>query len=443
MTRVLHTAWAALRTVFGVLTGHSLPTWDTSAQEASVYETWTLAARACFVENLVGKRATLLGPRRIEGVRPPLTVAIAPFGSAGSANAVITIRGVPREIRLKHETLRTQASKLAGARELVIGAPDFDDVFFVGGDAVLVQATFDSATRSKALSVFGGQPSVALARALLSGEDMPVVGIEDGALVTRFVDEGFPHPPLSPSDLLGSALALADRMNEGNVEERLAAIARSDPVPGVRLAAIATLRDERSRHPETRIALEAACKDADSDVRLTAAIALGAEGRDTLLELASRVRGPDGVSARAVTELRSHLPADQARSILSEALRSRRLVTAAACLDTLSRRGSHQDVIARVLSLESGALARAAARALGRCGSPDDVPLLREVEARHPRDEELPRACRSAIAAIHARHSGASPGQLSLAHDRAGEVSLARDEAGRVSLGRGDGQTSK
>jgi hypothetical protein len=429
---VLKTVWAGLRVVFSALTDHSLPTWDTSAQDASVYEMWAAAAQACFVENLVGKRATFLGPRRIEGVRPPLMVSIAPVGSAGSANAVITIRGVPKGIRLKHETLRTQASKMAGAREIEIGDPDFDAEFFVGGDAVLVRAAFDSATRARALSLFGRRPG--MAQDLISGDEGTLLGIEDGAIVTRFVDTGYPHPPLSPSDLLGSALALADRLIDGREEERLAAIARADPLPPVRLAALTTLRDDRPRHPETRAALEAASEDADSQVRLTAAIALGAEGRSTLVALASRVRGPDDVSARAVSELRSHLPADQVRSILAEALRSRRLATAAACLDTLSRSGSHADVVARVLALEGGALGLAAARALGRCGSLDDVPLLREVESRQAKGEELPIACRSAIAAIHTRVPGASPGQLSLAVDKSGQVSLARDETGRVSL---------
>jgi hypothetical protein len=437
---VLKEVWTGLRMVLGVVSGGKLAGWDSPEQEAQVHGMWTEAARACGVENLVGKRATFMGPRGLEGARVPFTVSIAPVGAAGSANAIITVRGLTRDIRLKHETLRTQAAKLAGAREIAIGDAAFDAEFFLGGDAVPTRAAFDDATRAKALSVFGRRPS--LSEEVLSGEDAGLLGIEDGALVVRFVDAGFPHPPVTPSELLEGALALAERMTGDDAEERLATIAGADPLPDVRLAALSTLRDERTLHPATRQALLAACEDADARVRLAAASALGAAGRDTLMLLATRATNPDGVSATAVTELGSALPADQARSILADALRARRLATAAACLDTLSHSGAHADMVAKVLSLESGALAFAAARALGRCGSPAHVPLLRDVESRHPKGDELARVCRSAIAAIHTRHGGAEPGQLSLAADQTGQVSLAHDEAGRVSLSHEKGTTS-
>jgi hypothetical protein len=348
-----------------------------------------------------------MGPWRIEGARPPLTVTIALMATR-QATALITVRGLSAQVRLKHESVRTQASKLLGARELLIGDPDFDVEFFVGGDPFAAQALFDARSRALALKVFGPRPSAA--QELFGGDDDPGIGLAGGALNARFVDTRYPHPPLTAAEMLGHALELAERLADRQLEQRLADTVRTDPVARVRLGALVALRDERPRDPRTRTALEAACGDEDSHVRLAAAIALGADGRNTLVEIASRVRGPDDVSARAVAELRSHLPVDQARAILAEALRTRRLETAAACVDRL-----------------------------GRSGSPEDVPLLRENESDPSRSDELHRACRSAIAAIHTRQPGASPGQLSLAIEQTGQVSIAEDEAGRLSIdGRDD-----
>lgn len=75
----------------------------------------------------------------------------------------------------------------------------------------------------------------------------------------------------------------------------------------------------------------------------------------------------------------------------------------------------------------------AAAESLGRVGSAESVPTLRDAASRSDAGG-MRRAVRQAVAGIHARLSGAEPGQLSLAVGGAGELSLAGDEPGSVSL---------
>ena len=79
------------------------------------------------------------------------------------------------------------------------------------------------------------------------------------------------------------------------------------------------------------------------------------------------------------------------------------------------------------------AVALAAAVALGRSGSAAAVAPLRQLEIASP-DAAHRRAARQAIAEIQERLTGASPGQLSLTEGETGQLSLAEDEAGRVSL---------
>lgn len=157
-------------------------------------------------------------------------------------------------------------------------------------------------------------------------------------------------------------------------------------------------------------------------------------GRETLLALASDGALADDVSARAVAELRSHLPLDRARTIFSEALRARRLRTAAACIDRLGRGSDDAELIARVLAREDAEVAIAAARALGRCGGAEDVPLLKEIEVRYPRTHAMAVACRGAVASIQMRQPGAIQGRLSLSEDHSGRLSVPSASGGEMSL---------
>ena len=67
---------------------------------------------------------------------------------------------------------------------------------------------------------------------------------------------------------------------------------------------------------------------------------------------------------------------------------------------------------------------------------------LEEAAERSPRDHEIGRATRQAIADIQSRLPGASHGQLSLAATEVGRLSLAQAEAGELSLATDPGQLS-
>ena len=245
---------------------------------------------------------------------------------------------------------------------------------------------------------------------------------------------------------------------------------RSDPEPRVRLENLLALAREYPESEVTTAALRAACDDANEEVRVRAATALGEEGRRTLLEIAKMEHTEDQPAARAVIGLGDHLSAEDTRAILAHALRTRRIQTARACVSSLGWRSEADaiPVLARVLAVEKGEVAvaaaqalaetglpeaeapllaalvreiaevrAAAAEALGRVGSAAGVLPLKETEARDP-DDATRRAARQAVAAIQARLPGASPGQLSLAATEAGALSLAEDETGRLSLDNGN-----
>jgi HEAT repeat protein len=163
-------------------------------------------------------------------------------------------------------------------------------------------------------------------------------------------------------------------------------------------------------------------------------MALGDEGRDTLVALASEEGVGDGVAARAVSALGARIPVDVGVAVLRRALPDDgRPDTAVACLDTLGTAGRAEAESLAIEALRSDAppVRAAAARALGRVGTVGAVAALREAIDRG----ELSRgAGRQAIAEIQARLAGAAPGQLSLAGAEAGALSLADGEPGRLSL---------
>jgi HEAT repeat protein len=184
----------------------------------------------------------------------------------------------------------------------------------------------------------------------------------------------------------------------------------------------------------------------------------------------------DASSAQAVAHLGRDLPFDRTRALLTQALRRRHLQTARACLEALGLSGDEGavDALARVLAVEHGELAAAAALALGATASPAAEPPLLEALRRRERVDlqiaaaqalgragtaaavlplkeaaeeggtwELRRVARQAIAEIQSRLQGASPGQLSLAGADVGQLSLAHAEAGQLSLAQAEaGQLS-
>ncbi len=272
--------------------------------------------------------------------------------------------------------------------------------------------------------------------------------------------------------ILRAALDLAGRLVvPEDLPRRIASNLASEPEPRVRQRAFLMLLREFPEHAATREALAAARADPDADIRLRAGIALGADGRDVLIGVAGGEGAEDATSARAVAALGASLTLEQAVELLKNALRTRRLGTARACLGILGRHGKDATAtLARVLLVERGELGeaaaealaatddpsaeaplvralsegpeelcRAAAAALGRVGTRDAVAPLREAEQQ----VALRGVARQAIAQIHARLGGAAQGQLSLAGGESGQLSLAEDEAGRLSLSEGEPKAGK
>jgi hypothetical protein len=336
--------------------------------------------------------------------------------------------------------------------DVEIGDADFDREVSVQGPPPVALAILDAATR---------QAVRTLVRGLFEVEGhapLQVTGRIDGGLLRIWV-------PLSESKALLPAavragIALAKRLRApSDLASRLASNLESEPVAGVRRRTLLMLVREFPDHEATRGALRAVRGDADAELRVRAGIALGAEGRDTLLAVAGG-EGNDDAGARAVTALGESLTLEETTRLLEGADRAVRPQTFKACVGVLATHGADATpLLARVLrsgvfgeaaaralgatgdpsaeppllrALGDGpaSVRRAAAKALGRVGTRSAVAGLREAEA----DKELRSAARQAIAQIRSRLTGAGQGQLSLAEDRTGRLTIAEDESGQLSL---------
>jgi len=353
-------------------------------------------------------------------------------------------------------TLRRQAQGFldggASGRELEIGDKGFDDEFHVTGPHTFVRALLDAPTRR-------------LLRSLLLETDLQVIRGQVSARIV--VTTTWALHEFALGRMLGYLLGIARHFERPpDLVALLAGNARLDPFPEVRLQNLLTLVREYPEEPVTQEALVAACADASDWIRVRAATALGQRGRDTLLEIADADPGDDAAASQAVTVLGKSLSPERVREILARALRNRQPGIARACLAALGEgnRGDDVALMSKVMSMEKGDVAVAAADALGATGSPAaeppllaalerDIPELRvaaaqalgrvgtaaavvplkEAEARAA-GSAFSRAARQAIAEIQARLPGASPGQLSMASGEAGSLSLVEDERGRLSL---------
>jgi hypothetical protein len=347
----------------------------------------------------------------------------------------------PLGVRIYHEL------RVPSAREIEIGDEPFDSTFSVEGSRRLVCALLDAEVRRLLLSI--------------KTECQPCqLTISDGRLQAELPDHQIRF-------ILPVLLDLRQRLvRSQDVTQRLVDNALRDPVAGVRLQNLMLLVRELRADPKTIEVLRTACSDASPQVRLWAAMELGAEGLGAVIALAESLED-DACCARAVSALGPALPIERTRNLLVSALRRRCIVTAGACLKALGRDGGAADVgvLAKVLAREGGELAAVAAAALGsigctaaepplilalkreetevrteaasalgRVGSVPAVLPLKEAAERFSDDLVFGRAARQAIAEIHSRLPGASPGQLSLAGAEVGQLSLAQAAAGQLSL---------
>jgi HEAT repeat protein len=355
-------------------------------------------------------------------------------------------------ITLRPETGESKASKALEISEIQIGDPAFDDeIYLEGGRTEVLRAVLDVETRAALRELF----------------KRVAVRILNGELQVQLRDAEYVGRPARLVEAVIALLRVAARLDRPpDVAARIAQNTRREPEWRVRLENVSLLADKFPHHVATRKALGAARGDARQEVRLAAALALGEDGPATLLEIASLRSGDEACVARTIAFLVKHLSPENAEEILDHALRSRQLKTIRACLRALGQAGGPRAIkaLAKVLVVEGGEVAAAAAEALGASGQPAaEAPLLealardsvdvrvaaatalgqvgsaaavlplKELGARGDASER--RAARQAIAEIQYRAHGASPGQLSLAEGDAGALSLAGDDpAGRVSL---------
>jgi HEAT repeat protein len=369
------------------------------------------------------------------------------------------------EFALRKEGVGSAIEKAFGEREIELGDREFDRRAYIHGSPRVVHAVLDDETRRLVGELIGGRVPSADAPEPLKAR----VAVSDGALRAEIAEGAFRPGRQGLPGALQTLLAAARLLVlPDDIPARLAENVRADPLAKVRLSNLLTLTREYPDYEATQQALHAACRDRDDEVRLRAAVALGEDGRDVLLQIAVSAEAQDGQATRAVSALGEHLTRPRAEEVLRHSLEKKRRSTAAAAVTALGRIGGAEviDSLAAALEAEDDTLVVAAAgslgatgepaaespliaaldrdgptvwpaiaEALGRVGTAAAVAPLRTMASRYPFDLGLRRASRQAIAAIQSRLTGATPGQLALAGGDAGQLSLAEEDAhGWVSM---------
>ncbi len=423
---------------------------------------WRTAAADLGLQK-VQSRLSIAGNPQLSGLAGRRRVSLERLSTGDKLHVTkVTIAG-HSGISLRLQEARGRLEKWLDEREIELGDEVFDSEVEVHGPADRVRALLDAETRTIVRGMLHnrlelpGRPAVTV---------RGPVSIEYGDLYAH-LPENPPPPPSELVEVVGALLVVAERFERpASLSERLARSIESEPQWRVRLRGLELLATSYPNDRATAEALRRGLADEVPEVRLQAAIALGDEGRATLLEIASAEDVEDATAAHAIDVLGDRFPADAALAVLRHALRRRRLHTADACIQLLGRVGGETatPVLCRVLVVETGQLAVAAAQALKKCAGPEAeeallealghgepdlaVPVLEALgrcgsagavlpiqEAAEDAGDDVRRAARQAVATIQSRLPGASPGQLSLAGGEVGQLSLVDDDPrGRVSL---------
>jgi HEAT repeat protein len=373
-------------------------------------------------------------------------------------------------LTMRAEGVSSSIEKAFGEKEFEIGDEHFDAAAYLQGAPTLIRAIFDAETRRATAAFLGGRVRVGTPGA---GEQTLAVrtSLSDSELRVEIRERLFMSLRSVLPAVVREAVGLGQRLaRPDDLAGRLADNTRREPVAAVRLANVQVLAREFATHPRTRETLLAALQDDSQAVRLEAAIALGPDGREALAGLAIRDETPDRIASRAILALGADFPPAQALARLQHALQADRPAVARACIGIIGPIGSPEGTgalagvlaganaelavaaaqalgagtgadaaaeraLVEALGHESSAVRVAAADALGRIGTPLAVVPLRNCGGGRIFEGDVGRAARQAIAAIQARVTGASPGQLSLAAGEAGQISLVdEDVRGRVSI---------
>jgi hypothetical protein len=347
----------------------------------------------------------------------------------------------------------------AGEGSGITGDPELDVLVRMDACPATARAVLDGPARESIRGLLRGTVRIAQ------------LWIESGRITVRVSATGFTgeHPGLASVARSLGALAAKIAPPHDPVP-RLVSIALRDPQPAVRLNALNALTGDFSTDPRTTAAVREALDDRSTPVRLAAAQAAGADGRATLIAVATDPLVEDTYAATAITALGGALPLDRIEGLVGEASGPpNRPATTTALLAALGRNPDarafdvlvrlvrnmhHTFAVAAVNALVAIPRPRAeavlietatapdrwrrpwvaaAVHALAAHGTADAVLTLKEVAARH--GGAIASDARQAIAEIQSRLAG-SRGSLALAGAEEGTLSFATDESGQVSIAR-------
>ena len=218
-------------------------------------------------------------------------------------------------------------------------------------------------------------------------------------LQARFVDGAAEFEVADGAGTEGLVLAIKAALNivrslpsPEDAVAGMAAIARSDPSPELRRHYVTCLARYHPHHPQAREALREALQSADARTRIETARALGARLMRALVETTG----------------------------IADPLAEPSLVAA--------------------LTSDDPDISIFAAETLGRIGTTEAIAPLHAAMLNSAKRFVFQSTAAKAIAAIQARATNASPGQLSLAEGEGGRVALASDDrAGAVAISPGEG----
>jgi len=361
---------------------------------------WREGAKAVGMTEVVEERAFLGFFKGLKGHVGDLRIHIEDYGSgrqvsgarvliAGLGHASpwespsrvplpgLASEGSPSRFHLRAEGVGSTLAKALGDRELETGDERFDKVAYIQGSPPTVLAVLDAETRRRLMGLLQGEVETGGAADVLKAR----VAVVDGTLQADLSEQ--PTRPAA-GRLLGAVsqlIEVARRLTSpDDIPERLARNVLGDAVPGVRLANLVALTRFDLDKDGIREVLRAACRDDDAEVRLRAAMALGEEARDVLMETALGPEDPpvsqfrdaatDSRAARAIEALGTFLSASEAGEILRRSLDGIRLDAAGAAIDVLGRTGGDDAVPPLCMALENDHpdVACAAAQALGVTG---------------------------------------------------------------------------
>ncbi|MET0556298.1 MAG: hypothetical protein ABW221_24870 [Vicinamibacteria bacterium] len=402
---------------------------------------WQAAVSACGLTDV-----TVRGRTELTARRGALLVRLRAFVVTGENRGTkLGVEGVPRWLGLRQRDPRrfedapawlNDAQRDPASGGVPVGDRAFDAALVVDGPEAEVLAALDAGARRRHLELFVPHAGRGALFSLTGVE--PEVTVSDGRFATRRPDARAQERRDRVRVAIEGLLAVAEDWTSAvSRQERLAANARHDPLPGVRLRNLETLLRDAPAHAVVPSVLAAAREDADPEIRLTAALASGRDGHAVLRAFLSDPSTPDGVDARAIAVLGEDMDPAEVRAWLTRAQLSRRIASIAACLRALARPGRPvAPELVDALIYDTPSVREAAAVLLGNVGtSAAHVVELNRVAAMYADDAPFVRAARAAVASIQSRLVGAGHGQLAVAPD-SGELSLAENPDGRVSVAR-------